>query len=186
MTDGGGGGARPAPPSSNLSMHRGPALACGMRPSATLLAIVLSPFALGAQPTRHCVDAHQFLTTNRGMAAEVERDTVDDWRTGQRVVGCRVTAAGLTRDGVKRAAELLYERLRTNGWTRTPDPRDAPNEASLRFRKAGSDCLFNVYSDGLLMTEAEGRVSEARIPGPGEERFGVLAMCMPAMPAKPR
>lgn len=138
-----------------------------------------------AQSTQYCVDAHRFMTDGR-MAAVVERDTIDDWRTGQQVVGCRVTAAGLTKDGVKRAAELFYERLRASGWTRTPDPRDAPNEASLRYRKDGADCLFNVYRDGTLMTEAEGRVSEARVPGPGEERFGIFAMCMRAMPARPR
>lgn len=141
---------------------------------------------VGAQPTQYCVEAHRFMTTDRRMAAEVERDTIDDWRTGQKVVGCRVTAAGLTKDGVKRAAELFYERLRASGWTRTPDPRDAPNEASLRYRKDGADCLFNVYRDGTLMTEAEGRVSEARVPSPGEERFGIFAMCMRTMPARPR
>jgi hypothetical protein len=152
-----------------------------------LLALALLVAARGdAQPTQYCVEAHRFMTTDRRMAAEVERDTIDDWRTGQKVVGCRVTAAGLTKDGVKRAAELFYERLRASGWTRTPDPRDAPNEASLRYRKEGADCLFNVYRDGTLLTEAEGRVSEARVPGPGEERFGIFAMCMRAMPARPR
>lgn len=120
------------------------------------------------------------------MATEVEPDTIDDWRTGKRIAGCRVTAAGLTREGITRAAEQLYERLRATGWSRTPDPRDAPNEASLRFRRDGVDCLFNVYRDGTLMTDAEGRVSEARTPGAGEERYGVLAMCMPAMAARPR
>ncbi len=151
-----------------------------------ILALCLLPLAVRAQPTQYCEGAHRFMTGDQRMAAEVERDTIDDWRTGQKVVGCRVTAAGVTRDGVPRAAILFYERLRAQGWTRTPDPRDAPNESSLRYRKDGVDCLFNVYRDGTLLTEAEGRVAEARVPGPGEERLGIFAMCMPAMPAKPR
>lgn len=126
------------------------------------------------------------MTMDRRMAAEVERDTIDDWRSGKRVVGCRVTAAGLTKDGVPKAAAAFYDRLRAQGWTRTPDPRDAPNESSLRYRKGGADCLFNVYRDGTLLTEAEGRVAEARVPGTGEERFGIFAMCMPVLPARGR
>ena len=160
-----------------------------MRSRAALSVCALAIFASAratAQPTAYCVEAHRFLTADRQMAAEAERDTIDDWRTGRKVAGCRVTAAGVTKDGVKRAAEHFYERLRARGWTRTPDPRDAPNEASLRYRISGVDCLFNVYRDGLLMTEAEGRVSDARVPAAGEERYGVLALCMPAMPAKPR
>jgi hypothetical protein len=157
-----------------------------MRAVVAVLASLLVPISLSAQPTQYCEGAHRFMTIDRRMAAEVERDTIDDWRTGQKVVGCRVTGAGLTKDGVQRAAVAFYERLRAQGWTRTPDPRDAPNESSLRFRKDGADCLFNVYRDGTLLTEAEGRVAEARVPGPGEERFGIFAMCMRAMPAKPR
>ncbi|NIP94515.1 MAG: hypothetical protein GWO24_14160, partial [Akkermansiaceae bacterium] len=49
----------------------------------------------------------------------------------------------------------FYDQLREAGWLRTPEPRDAPGEASLRFRKDGSDCLFNFYSGGLLGTDAE-------------------------------
>ena len=56
------------------------------------------------------------------------------------------------------------ERLRAAGWTRTPDPMDAPNEASLRFRRDGADCLFNVYEVPRLYTEAEFRVNEAVTP----------------------
>ncbi len=62
-------------------------------------------------------------------------------------------------------------------------PRDAPNEASLRFRRDGSDCLFNFYTGGLLGTEAEFAVDEERIPGAGESRYNVLVQCMPAMEA---
>ncbi|MCA1791283.1 MAG: hypothetical protein LC667_15955, partial [Thioalkalivibrio sp.] len=67
-----------------------------------------------------------------------------------------------------------------------PDPRDAPNESSLRFRKEGSDCLFNFYVLGMLGTEAEGIVSEQRVPTAQLDRYYVLAMCMPAMEAAPQ
>jgi hypothetical protein len=150
------------------------------------LPIVLATKMLAAQATQHCVEAHRFMTVDRGMAAEVERDTIDDWRTGQKVGGCRVTGAGLSRDGVQPAAASFYERLRRAGWERTPDPQDAPNEASLRYRRAGVDCLFNVYRDAVLFTDAELRVSAARVPREGEVRYGVLALCMAAMPARPR
>lgn len=157
-----------------------------MRVVLLLFVVLLGPQVMRAQPTRYCEGAHRFMTMDRRMAAEVERDTIDDWRTGQKVAGCRITAAGLTREGVQRAAITFYERLRAQGWVRTPDPRDAPNESSLRYRKDGADCLFNVYRDGTLLTEAEGRVADVRVPGPGEERFGIFAMCMPAMPARRR
>jgi hypothetical protein len=73
--------------------------------------------------------------------------------------------------------------VRAAGWIRTPDPRDSPNEASLRFRHGRSDCLFNVNAQALLLTDAESRVLDAVIPKAGESRYHVFVMCMPAMPA---
>jgi hypothetical protein len=148
-------------------------------------ALLLSPRPATAQPRNqaHCRLAEYFLTNDRKTSAEVERDTIDDWRTGRKHPGCRVTAAGVTTRGLAGEAVVFYERLRASGWTRTPDPRDAPNEASLRFRRGGSDCLFNVYGDALLFTDAEQRVAEARQPGPGETRYGVFVICMAALPA---
>ena len=81
---------------------------------------------------------------------------------------------------------MFYEEIRDAGWTRTPEPRDAPNEASLRFRREGADCLFSFYSGGLLGTLAEATVDGATIPGPGERRYNFLVMCTPAMDAAPR
>ena len=88
--------------------------------------------------------------------------------------------------GVAREAVRLYERVRAAGWTRTPDPRDAPNEASLRFRKEQSDCLFNVNAEAMLGTKAERAVNGAVTAKPGESRYQVFVMCMPAMPAAER
>ena len=47
------------------------------------------------------------------------------------------------------------------------------------------DCLFNFYVVGMLGTEAEGIVSDARVPTPQLDRYFVLAMCMPAMESAP-
>jgi hypothetical protein len=117
------------------------------------------------------------------MAAEVERDTLDDWRTKKRQPVCRVTAAGVTSHTVREAAIQFYDRIRAVGWVRSPDAMDAPNEASFRFRTRGNDCLFNIYQDAVLFTEAELRVGEQRVPKAGETRLGVLVQCMAAMPA---
>lgn len=143
------------------------------------------PDQAGAQEEIHCRDAHSLLTDEVGMAAVTTPDTIDDWRTDQRVPSCRVTAAGLTQNTAGTEAELFYEQVRANGWTRTPDPQDAPNESSLRFRKEGSDCLFNFYVTGMLGTEAEAIVEEARVPTAELDRYYVLAICMPAMEAAP-
>jgi hypothetical protein len=102
------------------------------------------------------------------------------------VPGCRVTAAGLTQLAMNDEAERFYDRLRAAGWTRTPDPRDAPGEASLRFRLGETDCLFNFYEGILLFTEDELEVSTLKVPGPSEARYNVLVMCKPAMEAAPR
>lgn len=143
--------------------------------------------ALSADPVQPlCVDAATFLRTDRQMVAIVEVDTLDDWRTRQKLVGCRITAAGGTVRGVQPEAVAFYERVRAVGWVRTPDPYDAPNEASLRFRLGKADCLFNVYGDAMLMTDAEDRADQAKSLGPGERRYHVYVMCVPAMPAAPR
>ena len=119
------------------------------------------------------------------MAAVTEPDVWDDWRTDQEVPGCRVTAAGLTPNTLPTESGLFFEKVVAAGWTRTPDPQDAPNESSLRYRKDGSDCLFNFYGVGMLGTEAEGIVSDARVPTTELDRYYVMAMCMPAMESAP-
>lgn len=111
------------------------------------------------------------------MVAVTEPDTLDDWRTHEHVAGCRITAAGVTRRRAPEEARDFYDRLRDAGWVRTPDPRDAPSEASLRFRKDGSDCLFNFYTGGILGTEAESVVDDATVPGPGVRRVNFLVLC---------
>ena len=83
-------------------------------------------------------------------------------------------------------AVRFYERVRATGWERTPDPRDAPNEAALRFRMKQSDCLFHVNAQALLNTDAEMRVNDALNASPAQQRYHVFVMCMPAMPARPR
>lgn len=135
-----------------------------------------------AQEAR-CADARRFLEETMGMAAITEPDTLDDWRTHKRLPACRVTAAGTTTRTVADEAAHFYETLGSAGWTRTPEPRDAPNEASLRFRRADTDCLFNVYTGGLLGTDAELAVDARRVPLAGEVRWNVLVLCTEALPA---
>lgn len=153
-----------------------------------ILTLSLLVAALAAQPadTAWCAPAAAFLRDTQHMVVAVERDTIDDWRTAQRLAGCRITAAGASDRGVAREAARLYERLRAAHWTRSPDPRDAPNEASLRFRRDGADCLFNVYEVPRLYTDAEFRVNDAVIPKDGETRYQVFVMCHRAMPATAR
>lgn len=145
--------------------------------------LVLGAAGVGAQETEHCVQAHRHLEEVADMAAITDPDTIDDWRTGRMVPGCRVTAAGVTSLPPEELIREFYDGLRSAGWERTPDPADAPNEASLRFRKDGADCLFNYYTDGMLFTESEEEVDNAVIPVPGQSRYNFLVMCMPAMPA---
>lgn len=133
-----------------------------------------------------CVAADAFLRTDRQMKTVIEPDTVNDWRTRKRQAGCRITAAGGTTRGVQPEAVYFYERVRASGWVRTPEPRDAPTEASLRFRKDNADCLFNFYGPAMLMTDAEEAVGDAHVLAPGEVRYHVYVMCMPAQPAAPR
>ena len=158
----------------------------GLLPIALLLGCVAAAPEARGQDEERCIPAEQFLVEDLGMKAQIDADTIDDWRTQQHVPGCRVTAAGLTRLDMEAEAGRFYERLQAAGWTRTPDPRDAPAEASLRFRMGETDCLFNFYEGILLFTEAELEVSTAMVPGPGEARYNVLVMCKPAMDAAPR
>ena len=146
------------------------------------LPALLAPPGLHAQETEHCRAAHRHLEEVADMAAITEPDTIDDWRTGRMVPGCRVTAAGVSSVPEQDLVVDFYEELREAGWTRTPDPADAPNEASLRFRRDGSDCLFNYYTHGIF-TEAEEEVDNAVVPIPGQQRYNFLVLCMPAMPA---
>ena len=120
------------------------------------------------------------------MIAAVQVDTINDWRTGMRVSGCRITAAGATDVTVQSEALRFYESLRAAKWTRTPDPRDAPNEASLRFRWEATDCLYNVNAQALLNTDAEMRVNDELRLAPNQIRYQVFVMCMPALKAAPR
>lgn len=137
------------------------------------------------QGVARCGAAERFLVEQAGMVAVTSADTLDDWRTRQKVPGCRVTAAGRTSRALAAEAAAFYHRLRAAGWIRTPDPRDAPNEASLRFRRDRTDCLFNFYTGTLLGTAAEIEVSNAVEPGYGQTRYNVLVLCIPAMDAAP-
>ncbi len=143
--------------------------------------------AIRAAPsdTVRCVEAAAFLRGTQQMLTGIDPDTLDDWRTHRTLPGCRVTAAGATALTVQREAVLLYERIRAAGWTRTPNPVDAPNEASLRFRRNGTDCLFNVTAEPLLGTDREARLNEQLQLRPGQTRYQVLALCVEALPAAP-
>lgn len=134
-----------------------------------------------------CEGAERYLREVMGMVAIAEPDTIDDWRTHKMVPGCRVTAAVSVAAPARDYAKVLYEPIMNYGWVRTPDPRDAPQEASMRYRKDGADCLFNYYDSATsLNTEAEMLVTDAVHRGPGQEIFNVLVMCTPAAPADPR
>lgn len=139
--------------------------------------------ALAVPDTTHCTAAAGFLRDTQHMQALTEPDTIKDWRTQQRLVGCRVTAAGGTTQTLRNEAIGFFDRLRAAKWTRTPDPRDAPTESSLRFRWEKSDCLFNVTRDAMLFTDAEQQVNESLVLKPGEERYHVFVMCTAALPA---
>lgn len=134
-----------------------------------------------------CEGAERFVREVMGMVAVSEPDTIDDWRTRRMVPGCRVTAAGASGLPSAEVARGFYEVIRESDWVRTPDPRDAPNEASLRYRKDGADCLFNFYDSSMsLNTEAEMTVSDAVFVGRGETLYNFLVLCTPAAPAAPR
>ena len=149
---------------------------------------LLAWLLLGQPSHPLCAEADRFLRGDRQLTTVVEADTLNDWRTKQTLIGCRITAAGGSTRGLQAEAVFFYERLRAiGGWARTPDPRDAPNEGSLRFRTGSgaraADCLFNVYGEAMLMTEAELRVDEQRPLQAAETRYHVYVMCLPAPPA---
>jgi len=136
-----------------------------------------------SEDTERCIPAERFVIEDRGMLAQIDPDTIDDWRTQQMVPGCRVTAAGRTELSLGAEAENFYRRLQAAGWTRTPNPQDAPGEASLRYRWEETDCLFNFYEGPLLFTSAELELSTAMAPAAGEVRYNMLVLCTPAMEA---
>ena len=149
-------------------------------------ALLLSTIAVPQDSTR-CAIAERFLRDTQRMTTTIDADTVDDWRSGKRIEGCRVTAAGSSDVDIGQEAARLYVRVRAEGWVRTPDPRDAPNESSLRFRREDTDCLFSLYQGALLNTESEGKVTASHIARSGEQtRYQVLVQCIPALPAAPR
>ena len=155
-------------------------------PALALLAALGLPTP-GAGQVDLCMEAETFLIETMGMRALSEPDTIDDWRTQKMVPGCRITAAGGTTRTSREVARGFFEVLAESGWSRTPDPRDAPNEASLRYRRLGADCLFSFYDRTTsLNTEAEFAVSDAVELGPGDHFFHFLVMCTPAAPAAPR
>jgi hypothetical protein len=161
-----------------------------MQPLVAMVWWIVAGQPLSPQPRRLpeplCVGANAFLATEKRLITVVEADTVDDWRTKQRLIGCRITSAGGTARGVQAEAVAFFERLRAvGGWSRTPDPKDAPNEASLRFRSGKADCLFNVYGPSMLNTDAEAQVDSERVLAAGEVRWHVYVMCLPALEAKP-
>lgn len=163
---------------------------------STIATVLLFCWAAADHPYRHaagqvteaaaleslCVQAAAHLTT-LDMATVIEPDTMDDWRTDQRVPGCRITSAGLTRRSLTTTARELFRGIRGAGWERTPDPQDAPNESSLRFRRSEVDCLFSFYSGGLLNTDAALEVDDRRVPQGSETRYNVLVQCIPAAPS---
>lgn len=134
-----------------------------------------------------CLEAERFTRDVMAMQVIAEPDTINDWRTQAMVPGCRVTAAGATGSSAADVARAFYQVLSESGWVRTPDPQDAPAEASLRYRKAGADCLFNYYDEATsLNTEAELDVMDAVFLDTGQSIFNFLVLCTPAAPAAPR
>jgi hypothetical protein len=151
--------------------------------SASSTAFAATALADTTAVRARCDGAVAFLRDVQHMEVEVTLDSLDDWRTRRRLPTCHVTAAGGTTAGVQREATALYERLAANGWTRTPEPRDSPREASLRYRKDGADCLFNVNREAMLFTDAETAVLERLRTAPGAVRYHVFVMCVEALPA---
>jgi hypothetical protein len=154
-------------------------------PAALLLACAGPGSRASAQDTKRCEPVRAFLTDTFGMVAEVGRDTIDDWRTHKVLPGCRVTAAGGAAFGMGEQATLLYRQLLSQGWKRTPEPRDAPDESALRLRQGDTDCFFTPYSGIAIGTEAERRVTQAYKRNGEDAPFNVLVQCVEAMDAAP-
>ena len=133
-----------------------------------------------------CLDAERFIQNVAGMVSLTEPDTVNDWRTQSATPGCRVTAAAATKQLSRNLVKDFFNLLQSDAWIRTPDPRDAPNEGSLRFRKGQADCLFSFYDSSVsLNTDAELTVSDAVFKTVGEKLYHFLVLCTPAAPAAP-
>ena len=161
---------------------------------ARLIALALiaaGPIVLEAQDSMAaqvdlCLDAERFIRNVAGMVSLTEPDTVNDWRTQSVTPGCRVTAAAATRQLSRNLLRDFFNSLQSDAWIRTPDPRDAPNEGSLRFRKGQADCLFSFYDSSVsLNTDAELTVSDAVFKTVGEKLYHFLVLCTPAAPAAP-
>lgn len=157
-----------------------------MIPTLFLPLLLAANAGFAQADTLHCKEAARFLQVDLRMQAIIDPDVIDDWRTGKKTQGCRVTAAGATDIGVNKEAIRFYERVRAAKWVRTPDPRDAPNEAALRFRWEQSDCLFHVNREMLLNTESETRVNDRLKLAAGATSYQIFVMCVPAAEAKPR
>jgi hypothetical protein len=143
--------------------------------------------AAGPEDLKRCEPLHRVMSETLAMSAEISPDTIDDWRTHKVLPGCRVTAVGsIHREVPGEENEVFYRTLLGEGWTRTPDPWDRPNEAALYLRFQGADCFFTPYQGIRLATEAEFRVNNAFVTRPGEDRFSFMAQCVEAMPAAPR
>ena len=151
----------------------------------TLTTWVVAAAGVGAQTNQLCEPAREFLVDGFAMLAEVEPDTVADARTGQVLAGCRITAAGGTALSPGETAALLYEQLEATGWTHTPDPRDVPARGARRMRSGGVDCLFAMYKavTETIGSEAQLRVNRAFHPYGQDEKFNVIAQCVPALAA---
>ncbi|MSR36335.1 MAG: hypothetical protein EXR95_06790 [Gemmatimonadetes bacterium] len=143
--------------------------------------------ASGPENVARCEPLLKMMRETLEMAAEISPDTVNDWRTGRILPGCRVTAVGsMRRENPGEENEVFYYTLLGAGWERTPDPRDRPQEAAIMLRHEGADCFFTPYSGIRLATEAEFRINQAFTTRPGEFRYSFLARCVEALPADPR
>lgn len=141
---------------------------------------------LAFEEEEYCLDARDYLSGEFGNLVRVDPDTIDDWRTRQMVLGCRVYASEATELDMAATAQRFYDRVMSAGWTRTPNPRDMPNEAAIRLRMDDADCLFHVYNGPLIGTPSEIEVSSSVETQPGEQRYNVLVQCMQATEAAPR
>ncbi len=168
-----------------LALALAAALQASAIPAPTAAASADASAAVSSDTT-YCAGAAAFLRGAQHMEAVVEPDSINDWRSQRRVGGCRITAAGGTTLSHKEAVTQLYERLRAEGWTRTPDPRDAPNEGSLRYRRDGADCLFNYNVEAMLFTDAETLVLERLRLAPREVRYHVFVLCLAVQSPSPR
>ena len=155
--------------------------------AALLFGCATAPARTSAgQDLKRCDAAYRLLTEGLGMTAEISTDTVADWRTHLALPGCRITAAGSIAEAPQdEQAESFFNSVRAAGWTRTPDPRDMPNESALRFRMNDTDCFFNRYLGIMIGSPSEFRVNGAYQSRPGDDRFNVLVQCVEALPAFP-